>query len=61
LDRELHLWIRTPQRLPGTIERLIPEQVLANAFRQLAIDFRQDGVNRIPREARDMVDIGHAF
>jgi PIN domain nuclease of toxin-antitoxin system len=27
-------------RLPGTIERFIPEHLAANAFRQLAIDFR---------------------
>ena len=37
-------------RLPSAIERFIPEQLAANAFRQLAIDFRH--VAKVLRHCR---------
>ncbi len=41
-------------RLPGTIERFIPEQLAANAFRQLSIDFRHvTRVATLPFHHRD--------
>ena len=44
-------------RLPGTIERFIPEQISANAFRQLAIDFRHVArVAALPFHHRDPFD-----
>ena len=44
-------------RLPGAIERFIPEQLAANAFRQLAIDFRHVArVATLPFHHRDPFD-----
>ncbi len=41
-------------RLPGAIERFIPEQLAANAFRQLEIDFRHVArVATLPFHHRD--------
>jgi PIN domain nuclease of toxin-antitoxin system len=41
-------------RLPGTIEQFVPEQLSANAFRQLEIDFRHVArVARLPFHHRD--------
>ena len=44
-------------RLPGVIERFIPEQLAANAISQLAIDFRHVArVVTLPFHHRDPVD-----
>ena len=44
-------------RLPGAIERFIPEQLAANAFRQLAIDLRHVArVAVLPFHHRDPFD-----
>src|SRR5438132_2984975 len=44
-------------RLPGAIERFIPEQLSANAFRQLEIDFRHVArVATLPFHHRDPFD-----
>jgi PIN domain nuclease of toxin-antitoxin system len=44
-------------RLPGAIERFIPEQLAANAFRQLAIEFRHVArVAALPFHHRDPFD-----
>ena len=44
-------------RLPGAIERFIPEHLAANAFRQLAIDFRHVAkVATLPFHHRDPFD-----
>ena len=44
-------------RLPGTSERFIPEHLAANAFRQLAIDFRHVArVATLPFHHRDPFD-----
>jgi PIN domain nuclease of toxin-antitoxin system len=44
-------------RLPGTIERFIPEHLAANAFRQLSIDFRHvTRVATLPFHHRDPFD-----
>jgi PIN domain nuclease of toxin-antitoxin system len=44
-------------RLPGAIERFIPEQLAANAFRQLAIDCRHVArVATLPFHHRDPFD-----
>ena len=44
-------------RIPGAIERFIPEQLAANAFRQLAIDFRHVArVAALPFHHRDPFD-----
>jgi PIN domain nuclease of toxin-antitoxin system len=44
-------------RLPSAIERFIPEQLAANAFRQLAIDFRHVArVAVLPFHHRDPFD-----
>ncbi len=44
-------------RLPGAIERFIPEQLAANAFRQLAIEFRHVAkVATLPFHHRDPFD-----
>jgi PIN domain nuclease of toxin-antitoxin system len=44
-------------RLPAGMERFIPEQVAANAFRQLAIDFRHVArVAALPFHHRDPFD-----
>ena len=43
--------------LPGAIERFIPEQLAANAFRQLTIDFRHVArVATLPFHHRDPFD-----
>ena len=44
-------------RLPGVIERFIPEQLAANAFRQLTIEFRHVArVAALPFHHRDPFD-----
>jgi PIN domain nuclease of toxin-antitoxin system len=44
-------------RLPGAIERFIPEQLSANAFRQLEISFRHVArLARLPFHHRDPFD-----
>jgi PIN domain nuclease of toxin-antitoxin system len=44
-------------RLPGAIERFIPEQLAANTFRQLSIDFRHVArVASLPFHHRDPFD-----
>jgi PIN domain nuclease of toxin-antitoxin system len=44
-------------RLPGAIERFIPEQLAANAFRQLEIEFRHVAkVATLPFHHRDPFD-----
>jgi PIN domain nuclease of toxin-antitoxin system len=44
-------------RLPGAIERFVPEHVAANAFHQLAIDFRHVArVATLPFHHRDPFD-----
>ena len=44
-------------RLPGTIQRFIPEHLAANAFRQLSIDFRHvTRVATLPFHHRDPFD-----
>ena len=44
-------------RLPGAIERFVPEQLAANAIRQLTIDFRHVArVAALPFHHRDPFD-----
>jgi PIN domain nuclease of toxin-antitoxin system len=44
-------------RLPGAIERFVPEHLAANAFRQLAIDFRHVArIATLPFHHRDPFD-----
>lgn len=44
-------------RLPGVVDRFVPEQLAANAFRQLPIDIRHVGaVAKLPFHHRDPFD-----